>query len=107
MRNGAVVRKWSPAAQRAKILAEYHSSGLTQREFAAQAGVSVGTLWNWLRKEGSQRTEEPVSFVEIPVAEPKSSASYKVRLPGGAVLEIPPGFAVSEVQTLLRLMRKL
>jgi hypothetical protein len=48
-----------------------------------------------------------VSFVEIPVAEPKSSASYKVRLPGGAVLEIPPGFAVSEVQTLLRLMRKL
>ena len=107
MRDGLVVRKWSTPARRARILADYRSSRLTQREFAARAGVSVGTLWNWLRKEGNYRGEKPVSFVEVPVAEPKATASYKVRLAGGTVLEIPPGFAVSEVQTLLRLVQKL
>ena len=106
MRNGVVVRKWSTAGQRRKTLAEYRSSGLTQREFASRAGVSVGTLGNWLRKERKQAGEASVSFVEVPLAERKPTASYKVRLANGTALEIPSGFEASEVETLLRFVRK-
>jgi len=107
MRNGVVVRKWSTAAQRARTVADYRASGLTQREFAARAGMSVGTLANWLRQAGNPSAEERVSFLELPRLGTASRAAYKVHLPQGLALEVPSGFASSEVQELLRLLGEL
>ena len=110
MRNSVVVRKvrkWSSAAERTRAVAEYRGSGLTQREFARGAGVSVGTLQNWLRQELGRSKAAPVSFVEIPRLAPPSCAGYRVRFAHGAVLEVPPGFAAAEVETMLRLLREL
>ena len=37
------------------ILAQFRASGLSQREFAKQQGVSVSTLTYWLRRERLER----------------------------------------------------
>ena len=107
MRNGVFVRKWSTAAQRAKAVTDYRASGLTQREFAARAGISVGTLGNWLRQAGNPPAAEPVSFLELPRLGTAARAAYKVHLPQGLALEVPSGFAASEVKELLRLLGEL
>ena len=110
MRNGVVVRKvrkWSSAAERTRAVAEYRASGLTQREFARGAGVSVGTLQNWLRQEPGRSKAAPMSFVEMAPLAAASLAAYKVQFAHGAVLEVPRGFAAAEVQTMLRLLREL
>lgn len=101
------VRKWSGAAERARAIAEYRASGLTQREFARAAGVSVGTLHNWSRQEQCRAKAAPATFVEMAPLAPASFGGYKIRFGHGAVLEVPPGFAPAEVQTMLRLVREL
>ena len=108
MRDIVRVRKWSTAAQRAKTLAEFRTSGLTQREFAHRAGISVSSLGNWLRQEGDRASQdrEP-SFVEIPALVAPSARAYRVELSGGVSLEVPRGFAVAEVKELLGLIQGL
>ena len=108
MRDFVRVRKWSTPAQRAKTLREFRTSGLTQQEFADRAGISVSSLCNWLREERSPAPKERgFSFVEIPALSVPIARAYKVQLPGGAALEVPPGFAAVEVKDLLRLIREL
>jgi transcriptional regulator with XRE-family HTH domain len=107
MRDLVRVRKWSTPAQRSETLAEFRSSGLTQREFADKAGISVSALCNWLRQERNRAFKEELSFVEIPALGAPTSHAYKVQLPGGAALEVPQGFASAEVRELLGLIREL
>ena len=40
--------------QRAEFVRGYQQSGLRQREFAMQAGISLASLSNWLRRERRQ-----------------------------------------------------
>jgi transposase-like protein len=107
MRNDVVVRKRQTADQREKVIAGYLASGVTQRDFAAQVGISAGTLARWLRQSRSQSSSEPVSFVELPglggVA--ASPAAYKVHLADGTVLEVPQKFSSPELRELLRVVR--
>ena len=45
-----------------KLVADFESSDLTQREFANERGVSFSNLWNWiykLRKESRPLASEP------------------------------------------------
>ncbi len=49
-------RRFTPE-QRAEILREFHSSGLTKGAFARQKGLHSSMLGNWLREE--QELSEP------------------------------------------------
>lgn len=115
------VRKRFAPAERARLLADYRASGLTQREFVAKAGISLACLSIWLRREkdAGPASGRTVSFLEIPSASLPSSFStpipsaaglayyYKVHFPGGLSLEIPRGFSISEARDLLNLARAL
>jgi DNA-binding transcriptional regulator YiaG len=50
MQNSSPVRKHTTPQQREEILQSYRDSQLTQKEFAAQAGIGVSTLQAWRRK---------------------------------------------------------
>lgn len=108
MRDAIPVRKQFTPTQRAKTLADYHASGLTQSVFAEQAGISVGSLCNWLRQERERLSgQSEVSFLEMPTFRPGSAPVYKVHFPDGVAVEVPRGFAAAEVKEILRLVREL
>jgi len=96
--------------ERAGVLEEYHASGLTQRDFAARAGVSLGTLGLWLRSARKPRTDAPappVSFAPVALklendpASRQAGSRVEVELPGGMVVRLPEGMAHGEVARLV------
>ncbi len=115
------VRKRFTPAERGRMLADYRASGLTQREYAAKAGISLACLSIWLRREkdGGPAPGRQVSFLEIPSASmplsfsppipsaPAEAAFYKVHFPDGLSIEIPRGFSLSEARDLISLTRAL
>ena len=84
-------RRWTPG-ERAQVLSAYRASGKTQEEFAAQTGLSVGTLrgWPYMRPPaGGERGHlAPVRIVEggRPVTEKHGAVT--VRWPQGIEVEI-------------------
>ena len=96
-------------AQRAQILQDYHRAQLSQKEFAAQAGIGVTTLQAWLRKAAVAIPEPRVKFLPVPNLLPAAPAraTYRLHLTGGMQLEVVPGFCPEELTTLLRVVREL
>jgi hypothetical protein len=85
----------------------YLRSGQTQRHFCDQAGISVCTLRRWLT-EGPPVAVEHVPWVEAPnLLSAPAAVPYTVRMPGGVVVEIAPGFREEEMARLLRAARSL
>jgi transposase-like protein len=66
------------AHERARLVAAYRASNLTQEAFARAHGLNVGTLRGWLYRGDS---EARVSFVEVSAA--PSSAAVTVELGHG------------------------
>ena len=100
-------RRRHTAAQRDKIVAAYRRSRLTQKDFAAQAGIGHSTLTLWLRQAGAR---EPGSSTFVPIANlwPAASApAYRLQLARGVSVEVAPGFCVEELRTLLQLIQAL
>ena len=82
---------------------------MTQKEFAARAGISVSALQAWLRKAPARPISEDSVFVAVPnllSASPGASA-YRLQWPGGLSLEVGSGFSCQELGTLLELLPKL
>jgi len=109
MQRAVSIRKRFTPEERAKILADYQASGLTQQEFVRQAGISLAALGKWLTQARRQKPPQTtaVSFLEVAPADPRSADFYRVQLLGGMVLEVPLGFRAPEVEELLRLIRDL
>lgn len=101
-------RKHFTTEQREKILHSYRESSLTQKEFVAQAGVSLSRLQAWLRKTNDAQRPSP-GFVAVPnlLAARPAPAAYRLKWPGGFMLEVPAGFAVEEMAALLQLLPPL
>ena len=63
-------RQYTPE-ERARLVAEYAESELTQKAFAEERGINVGTFRQWLyrkdREEDVGTAQEP-TFQEIPLA---------------------------------------
>src|SRR5580658_4647280 len=112
MQNSTFVRRHRTSTQRQSILQDYRRSRTTQREFAAQAGVSVSTLQAWLRK-ASARAARPCAndsvFVAVPnlLPAPPEAPAYRLQWPGGLSLEVRSGFSSPELGALLQLLPKL
>lgn len=98
-------RRRRTAAQRERILKVYRQSQLSQREFAARAGIGLSTLGLWLRKACTE-TAARGRFVEVPnplSVVPATAAMYRLHLGGGVMVEVSPGFRCEEVAALVQL----
>ena len=98
--------------ERARLLAEYEQSELSQSEFAARNGMSMSCLSQWLRRSragGNGQAKHP-AFLELPVELPPrgpSRAMYRIGLPGGQSVELDTGFEVEELRQICQLLRSL
>jgi transposase-like protein len=88
-------RRWTDK-QRRRLLARFHESQLTQRDFAGRHGVGLSTLSKWLRVE-SETPSLPVKFQEVKL--PKMLLRYAVEVvsPQGWTVRLQNG---SEIETL-------
>ena len=103
-----VHRHHSPS-QRDQIVAAYQRSVLTQREFAAQAGIGYSTLTLWLRHAATAKAAEPPAFVPVPNLFPAAAAApaYRLQFPRGVIVEVASGFSSTELGALLQLVQTL
>lgn len=97
------------AAQRAQILTDYRRSGLTQKAFAAQAGIGCSTLTLWLRQATAGKSAGTPTFVPVPNLLPisRAAAAYRLQFPRGLTVEVAPGFEGEELSTLLAVVQRL
>jgi transcriptional regulator with XRE-family HTH domain len=82
--------------QRARgILAQFKESGLSQREFAAQEGVSASTLAYWIRRERlEQEIRGETALVAVSTASP-SAMGFVIEI-GEVRIELPRDTTVEE-----------
>ena len=88
-----------------QLVLRYRASGLTRREFARQADISVSTLDYYVRREG--KASPPVALAPnriLPVdliapeetgpqeSVPVTSAGIAIRLANGRMVEVERGF---------------
>ena len=103
------IRRHHTPEQRSHIIDEYRRSGLTQGEFAAQAGIGKSTLTLWLRKSSRESAARPAALISVPnlFASTAEASVCRVQFPGGITVEMTPGFPSSELASLLGLVKAL
>ena len=111
-----------------KLVADFETSDLTQREFASERGISFSNLRNWiyrLRKESRPLVEvAPASSGQEPQREPRkrgsrlvpvrvvgsapkaplvemSAALLELALPSGVAVRFPPGTDLAYLRALV------
>ena len=116
------------AEQRAKCVERWKDSGLSAKEYAAEAGLNASTLYNWSAQlsaaagkrsghataeqhtgsDGARRARKQSMptphFVELPVAAVTQTQSMLELVLGDVRVRVPSGF--DEV-TLMRVLRAL
>ena len=104
-------RKHRTPDERADLVAAYHKSGLTRREYAARKGLSLSCLGIWLRKaRAGTKSTVPPTFIRLPVGltvggDPRPA--YRIGFPCGHSVEVSAGFQPDELRELFRLVRGL
>lgn len=105
-------RKRRTSMERARLLAEYEQSELTQREFAERNGISMSCLSQWLRKSravGNGQAKHR-AFLELPVPlAPRESVRpmFRIEFPGGQSVELHTGFELEELRQICQLLCNL
>ena len=112
MQSKAPVRRYTTAAEKARILEACADSELTRKEFAARHRIGVSTLYQWLRQREAGSPKPSAGLVEVPNLFGRGSAAaaavaYRVHLPGGRVLEVAGGFDAGELRLLVQLVQSL
>jgi len=92
-------RKIATGERRAKLLAGYDASGLTQRAYARREGINFHTLVGWLQRRRGEGVAAPaVRFREVGVSPDAMRATpLEVELPGGVVVRGSSAAAVAEL----------
>jgi len=96
-------RRRLTSKQRQRLLARFHQSQLTQREFANQHAIGMSTLSKWLRLERDAPPPK-VKFQEVRLPNPASRWPIEVVSPQGWIVRLQNG---SDVQMLPSLLRAL
>jgi hypothetical protein len=99
---GSGRRRWT-AKQRSRLLASFHKSQLTLKQFAARHGVGLSTLSKWLSVERDAAPPK-VNFQEVRLPNPTSHWPVEVVSPHGWIVRLQNG---SEVQRWPQLLRAL
>jgi transposase-like protein len=96
-----VVRHRFTAQQRQRLVARFHQSQLTRKEFAARHGVGFSTLSKWLQDE--HRTGDPaVSFQEMVVPTAAMRWAVEVISPKGWTVRLNDSSAIPSLPKVLR-----
>ena len=97
----------TPGEQRARMVDEYHASGLTMAGFARREGIKYATFAGWVAK--AQRVapaKGPIRFAEVRLPRAATNVpaggALEVRLPDGTVVR---GERVAGVAALVRAVR--
>ena len=94
------------AQQWAMVVQECRSSGLTNREYCRQRGISEKSFYYWLRKFRGQMAEaagpQIVQLEAVSVTEEVLQIQYR-----GAELRLPAGVDMDAVSVLLRAIQSL
>ena len=107
VRNEKKRLRYSPD-QIQEILTAYEASGLSQRKFCQQRGLSLASFGNWRRKYQRTSRREPAAkgFCEVHLKEAAPEAGSLIRLPDGIEVVFPgllsPDQAAGYVSALRR-----
>ena len=102
------VRNEYRAQNWAMVIQECSNSGLSNREFCRQRGISEKTYYYWLRKLRSQMAEVAVPQlvqlepVPVPIQDDMLQIQYR-----GAELKLPAGVDMDTVAALLQSLQTL
>lgn len=100
VRDAATERIWR------ERLARQRRSGQTVADFCDREGVSTPSFYAWKRRLGSSGVNGPAARRAAPLFVPLSlspvAAGVRIVLPGGAVVELPPGADERLLHTCIR-----
>lgn len=108
-------RRYYSFEEKKSIVEKYRGSGLRQRAFCQEAGVSIGSLKKWLRVKWPQSGENKgrdfcKGFIEVRAEKiMRSGGGGKYRLGQGQQgwwLEVESGFEIEEVKALYGVIRR-
>lgn len=101
-------RKKSGQEHWCRVLKEWSTSGLSQRGFCENRGISLSSFCYWRRRLRAEAEEAPMSpFIPVEIRPPARSlhpSPYEVRLENGIRIRVPSDF---ESDSLLRLIELL
>jgi transposase-like protein len=100
--SSSVRRRLTPQ-QRQRLLARFHRSQLTQRDFAVRHGIGMFTLSKWLRCE-IKRGAPSVKFQEVTLPHTPLRYSVEVVCPKGRTVRLQNS---SDVELLPQLLQAL
>ena len=87
---------------------EYEASGLSQKEFCQQRGLSLKALGRYLtryRKAQATESHKPQRFIAVEVAGPRScGGELTVLLSSGLRVEVKPGFDAGTLRQLIAVL---
>ena len=98
-KTGSGRKRWT-SKKRQRLLARYHGSKLTLKQFATQHGVGLSTLSKWLRLEREAPVPK-VKFQEVRLPAPASRWPVEVVSPQGWIVRLQNGPDV-ELPSILR-----
>ena len=99
-------RRRFTADERANLVALYRQSGLTQRAFARQHGIKLGTLQQWLCRFKTQAPSIRSGFQELIVPLSSSSWAAEIRLSPEMTIQLGSQAAGQLITQLLGNMRR-
>jgi transposase-like protein len=103
-------RQYRTRAEKAKIVAAYKHSGLSQRDFALQHGIATSNIQRWVGQfPASAKPAHPAALVEVAnlLAAQPGAGTYRLHCAQGLELEVARGFEIGEVRALVQLLRSL
>jgi len=103
-------RQYRTRAEKAKIVAAYERSGLSQRDFALQHGFATSNIQRWVGQfPASAKPARPAGLVEVPnlLATQSKPSAYRLHFGRGLQLEVGRGFEMGEVRALVQLLHSL
>ena len=103
-------RQHRTAEEKAELVAAYHRSGLSQRDFAQQHGIAPSNIQRWARQhESLAASQGSTALVEVPnlLRSRPGAGAYRLHFAQGFQLELARGFDVEEVRALAQLLQNL
>ena len=105
MENVIQVRDEYRKQQRTKIIRERQNSGLSNKEYCRQNGLSERAYYYWLRKLRQTAAEEMPQIIEMETPATKEDKVY-IRY-RGAELTLPGGTNADAIAAILRSLQQL
>ena len=98
-----LVHRRKTSEERQRLLARFHESQMTQRDFAARHGIGMSTLSKWLRVEVKPKPPS-VKFQEVVIPHTPLRYAVEVVSPQGWTVRLQNS---SEIESLAQVLQAL